>query len=210
MPNLDQEIVTGAREPRHTGVTSMPMADTKAPIVRRRQLQEGQVEFHAKYRRYRVEFQKPKQQLNRDTGEVLEEGARFLAFENFTCVTENPTLIHQAKGCKSIPGATVNAHKHDPQKCRKGCTDERWECIMGHQDPRNPTRLYYPQHPSLGLALDFWDAADMDVKLKKEAKANFLKQAQQIVSEMPAEDIPEFLAATGIEGFNIPPKEVTK
>jgi hypothetical protein len=204
MANLDQEIVTGMREPHHTGLVSKPLnVGHDKPLIRRVQLSEGQVEFHSAYRRYRVEFQKPKQQLNTNTGEIIDEGARFLQFEGFRCVTDNPTIIHQAKGCQNIPNVMVE-HAHT-QNCPKNCKIMR--CSLGHVDPKNQTRPYFPPHPSFGLGMDFWDATEMDKKLKKDAKTRFIQQAQQLVTEMPPEDIPEFLSVTGLKEFVLPPKE---
>ena len=208
MPNDNPEIVTGMRAPHHTGQVAKPMIDVSqtAEPIRRVALREGQVEFHSVNKRYRVEFQKPKQQLNQTTGEVIEEGARFLQFEGYRCATENPTLIHQAKGCVNIPGAMV-PHAHTPT-CAKNCAIQR--CAMGHQNPRNSTQYYFPAHPSCRIRGDFWDAAEMDAILTKNAKAKLLEDINRLKATIPENDMPDFLTALGVNNFNLPPKEATK
>lgn len=208
MPNDNPQIVTGMREPHHTGQVMKPMSETHVgPSLRRQQLREGQVEFHSINKRYRVEFAQPKQQLNTATGEVIQEGPRFLQFEGYICIVENPHLIHQAKGCVNIPEAMI-PHKHTDNCSPKGCKIMR--CAMGHQNPVNPTQLYYPTHPSCHVKGDFWDARDHDTLMAKSTKARIISEMQNLKNTVPPEEMPEFLAALGIDAFQLPPKEASK
>jgi hypothetical protein len=207
MPHENQKIVTGMREPQHDGQITKPMVDIPPDSIRRQKLMDGQVEFHSLNRRYRVEFQKPKQQMNQATGEIIEEGPRFLQFDGRRCVTDNLNLVHQAKGCHNIGVGTMVYHEHTPY-CVVGCKISR--CFLGHQNPKNPTQLYYPKHPSYGIKGDFWDSTEMDVMVAKDAKTRLISDMKKLTETVQAEDMPEFLAAIGIDGFNLPPKEPVK
>ena len=211
MPEGNPQIVTGMRQPHDTGQVAKPVNQIELiDPIRRRQLSPGEVEFHSNARAYRVEFQKPKAAMNQATGEIIEEGPRNLQFKGRVCITSDPTLIHQAKGCVNIPGA-MEPHQHTGL-CQKNCKITR--CILGHQNPKNPSQHYYPRHPSYGLNLDFCDAAEIDAEVAKSSKAATIQNFKNLAANIPQEELQGILEATGIESFQLPkremPKEVTK
>jgi hypothetical protein len=201
------QIVSGMRQPHDTGqVVKQMTGPDPAPMIRRQTLADGEVEFHSLNRRYRVEFERPKQQMDLATGEAIQEGPRFLQFDNYRCVTSNPTLIHQAMGCENIPGA-MECAEHG-KKCAAKCTKQR--CHLGHVDPRNITRKYFTRHGSYGIKMYFWDAAEMDKILKVAAKERLKEDAKRMIESLPEEEVPEFLAAIGVEAPKLPEKHASK
>lgn len=206
MPSEAPQIITGMREPHHTGQVTKPMQDLP-PVagIRRLKLNDGEVEFHSIPRSYRVDFQRPKEQLNPATGEIMQEGPRFIQFKDRRAVVTNPTLIHQAKGCKNVPG--MNAHEHT-KACIKDC--EIFACALGHQNPMNPTMRYFLKHPSFGIKGDFWDAADMDAMDAASRKASTIANFKNMAASLPPEELSAVLAAAGVESFALPQREVPK
>ena len=199
MPGLPQEIVTGAREPHHTGQVAKPLYQTDSvEPARTVQLREGQVQFHARSRRYRVDFKTPNKIMSQTTGELMDPTPLFLQFDDRSAITDNLDIIHRAKGC--VAAGAVKCAKHP--KCVVDCVEKR--CEQGHITAAGKP---WPAHPSYGLKAEFWDASEMTEAIRISTKANRIAQALQLKETLPPEELKEFLTALGTDTFKLPDKK---
>jgi hypothetical protein len=208
MPVLNEKIVTGSRGPEHSpqvGTVQKPFnpAIPETPI-RKSNLLPGQVQFNSHSRLFRVQLTLPHNALDVATQQLVGQPSLFLQFVNRTCIVEDLEVIHRAQGCAA--DGSVDCHTHPKLKnCKPDCTGRFCKASEGRH--RTVTGLPFNPHQNYGIHKDFWNAQESETAMKESRKIALIEQLKQVKDQAPPEELNEILTASGMEGFNLPPRE---